>query len=237
MIELKSYGLYTDQGPHLNINEDLAHADLMNNLFLIMDGFGGAGIGDAATELIKNVMTRSYSKISSDPDSTLPFFFSQKYLIEGNALINALSAAHQSVLKENDKKTINLKGGASVIGCALSEKNCSFVSTGNIKLYLYRNSELTTLLLPDALSGNMAIPVSGIGLFEDLYYQTKEIRLEEGDCIIALTDGIYLSITEEEILKIVKENLGAEVEILTKLSVLSNERGNLDNQSGLIIQF
>ena len=51
MIELKSYGLLSHQGPHLNLNEDYVEVDLANNLFMVIDGFGGSNIGEAGSRL------------------------------------------------------------------------------------------------------------------------------------------------------------------------------------------
>jgi serine/threonine protein phosphatase PrpC len=200
MVELKSYALLSHQGPHLNLNEDLIEVDLANGLFTIIDGFGGSNIGDRAAMMIKDTLKNSYTKIATDPDSTLPFFFSHKYLIEGNALINAFSSAHQKVSKENADKSMNNRGGASVISAALAENVLTLVSTGNCGAYLYRRGRLTSEILPDSLksfNGDSAsnfhenIPLSGIGLFEDFHYQIKELKLAIGDLVVLLTDGAY----------------------------------------------
>lgn len=80
MSEIKSYAMKTHQGPFLNLNEDLVEVDLVNNLFMVIDGFGGSNIGDKAASMVRDSLKRSFTKIASDPDSTLPFYFSHKYL-------------------------------------------------------------------------------------------------------------------------------------------------------------
>ncbi len=246
MIELKSYGLLTHQGPHLNLNEDLAEVDLVNNLFMIIDGFGGSNIGDKAAMIVRDSIKRSYTKIAGDPDSTLPFFYSHKYLIEGNALINALHVAHQNICRENENKNMNNRGGASVIGAALAENVLSLVSTGNCIAFLYRKGNLSNEILPDSLrslsrdrfsSFLHTAPMSGIGLFDDLHYQVRELKISAGDLVILLTDGIYARLEENEIKYTIEKNLESELEIIKELMKLANERGNLDNQSALLLQF
>lgn len=246
MIELKSYGLLSHQGPHLNLNEDLAEVDLVNNLFMLIDGFGGSNIGDRAAQIIRDSLKRSYTKISHDPDSTLPFFYSHKYLIEGNALINALHVAHQNVTKENLNKSMNQRGGGSVLSAALAENILTLVSTGNCGAYLYRKGHLSIELIPDSLKSLSrdrftsylhTSPLSGIGLFEDLHYQAKELKIADGDCVVLLTDGVYARLEESEIKYTIEKNLDNELEIIKDLFKLSNDRGNLDNQSALILQF
>ncbi len=246
MIELKSYGLLTHQGPHLNLNEDLVEVDLVNNLYMIIDGFGGSNVGDKAASIIRDSLKRSYTKIALDPDSTLPFFFSHKYLIEGNALINALHTAHQNMTRENQGKSMNNRGGGSVISAALAENILTLISTGNCGAYLYRKGQLTTEILPDSLKSLSrdhfssylhTVPMSGVGLFEDIHYQVKELKIASGDLVILLTDGVYARLLESEIQYTVEKNLDSELEIIKELFKFANDRGNLDNQSGLILQF
>ncbi|MDO9181113.1 MAG: SpoIIE family protein phosphatase [Bacteriovorax sp.] len=246
MVELKSFGMNTNQGPHLNLNEDFAEADLANNLFMIIDGFGGSNIGDKAAKMIRDNLKRSYTKIANDIDATLPFFFSHKYLIEGNALINALHVAHQVISKENETKAMNSRGGASVLCAAMAENILTLVSTGNCSAYLYREGHFSCEILPDSLmslsrdrysSFHHAIPMSGVGLFEDLHYQVKELKIKSGDVVVLLTDGAYSRLVEAEIKSAIEKNLDSESEIIDQLFRLANDRGNLDNQTGLVLQF
>ena len=246
MIELKSYGMQSHQGPHLNLNEDLVDADLVNNLFMLIDGFGGSNIGDRAAMMIRDTLKRSYTKIAVDPDATLPFFYSHKYLIEGNALINAFQTAHQNVNRDNEKKNLDNRGGGSVIAAAVAENILTLVSTGNCVAYLYRKGHMSIEVLPDSLAGLSrdsyqsylhSVPMSGIGLFEDLHYNVRELKVAEGDVVIMLTDGAYSRLNTDEIKYIVETNLESELDAIKELFRLSNDRGNLDNQSAVILQF
>mgnify|MGYP005685096973 CR=1 FL=1 len=246
MIELKSYGMQTHQGPHLNLNEDLVEADLVNNLFMVVDGFGGSNIGDRVAMMVRDSLKRSYTKIAVDPEATLPFFYSHKYLIEGNALINAFHTAHQNVNRDNEKKSMDNRGGASVIAAALAENILTLVSTGNCVAYLYRKGHLTVEVLPDSLASLSrdtfqshlhSVPMSGIGLFEDLHYSVRELKVTEGDLVVLLTDGAYSRLSADEIKYTIEKNLESEMEAIKELFRLSNDRGNLDNQSAMILQF
>lgn len=246
MIELKSYGLQTHQGPHLNLNEDIVDLDLANNLFLVIDGFGGSNIGDRAAMMIRDSIKRSYTKIAIDPEATLPFYFSHKYLIEGNALINAFQATHQVVTRDNEQKNLENRGGASVLAGALSENILTLVSTGNCAAYLFRKGHLSLEITPDSLSSLSrdsfqsylhSVPLSGIGLFEDLHFNVRELRVTKGDQVLFLTDGVYARLGHEEIKYIIEKNLDNELDAIKDLFNLSNDRGNLDNQTGLILTF
>ena len=78
---------------------------------------------------------------------------------------------------------------------------------------------------------------SGFGLFSQLHYQSKEVRLREGDILVSLSDGVYSHINESEILShFLKASLTLE-ERADILFNLSNERGNIDNQSCMVLEF
>ena len=97
-MELKSYSAHTNQGPSLQVNEDGYDIDLVNNLFMVMDGFGGSGIGDKSMTQLMNDIKLFYSRVVADPESTMPFFFSHKFLIEQCLVSHLLLVPHRVVL-------------------------------------------------------------------------------------------------------------------------------------------
>ncbi len=246
MIALKGYSSKTHQGPFLKINEDDIDVDLINDLFLIFDGFGGAGIGDRAVGIIKESVKNIYTRIGTDPDATFPFFYSPKYLIEGNALINAMNYAHSVILKENANKEMSERGGASGIGAALSENIITFASVGNCVAYLYRKGILEPIVLPDSLSSLsrdnyesyfQTAPMSGFGLFEDFHLQVRELRIHPGDQIVMMSDGAYSRIERRELKYIMGQGDLRPIEKIEEFFNTANSRGNLDNQSVILLQF
>lgn len=245
-MKLKSYTAKTHQGPYLQTNEDDIEVDLRHDLYLIFDGFGGATIGDKAVQFLKEQIKKFYTRVGGDPDSTLPFFFSHKYLIEGNALVNSMHYAHALVKKEFSGKEMSQRGGASAIGVAQAENLLTFVSTGNCRGYLYRKGELTEIVRPDSMeclapddyqAHFYTTPMSGFGLFDDLHLTVQERRIYEDDLIILMTDGVYARINESELKYIVEKNDKTPLEKITELFKLSNSRGNLDNQTTLFLQY
>lgn len=246
MSSLQSYNYKTDQGPYLQINEDLIDVDLNNKLFMLLDGFGGASIGDKAVSLIRDKVKTFYTKVHGDPDSTLPFSYNPKYLVEGNALINAVELAHQELKKNNQDVDINLRGGASGIFVAQSDSILTLVSVGNCKALLYSKGVLKEICIPDNfefISGDLndtyfsTAPMSGFGLFDVLTLSLKEIRIQMGDKVILLSDGIYSRVTEGEILDTIRPGDGVIAHKIDDLFSTANSRGNMDNQSILLLNF
>lgn len=246
MIKLKSYSANTNQGPFLQINEDDIDIDLANKLFLIFDGYGGTNIGDKSVAALKKDIKTFYTKFGADPNSTMPFFYSPKYNLEGNALINALHSAHKSLKDENMKKEYSLRGGASLIAGGLSDQLLTLVSVGNCTSFLYRKNHLEIITIPDSLAALtqdkykaflQTTPLSGMGLFEDLHMEIKELKVMEGDVVILMTDGAYSRINSEELRYIIEEHETTLPKKIEEIFTLSNSRGNLDNQSCIFLQF
>lgn len=245
-MKLKSYAAKTDQGPYLQVNEDGMDIDLVNDLYMLLDGYGGAAIGDKCVASLKENIRNFFTRITLDPDSTMPFFYGHKYLLEGNAIINAIYFAHKLMYKENKKRDMSRRAGASIIAAALSEKIITLVSSGNIICYLYRQGELVKIINEDSIETliNSApecplqvTPLSGVGLFEDIYLQTKEVRLKNNDLFIIMTDGVYLRMKDIELKQLIESNFLNLSLIVDKSMELVNSRGNLDNQSMLLLQF
>lgn len=245
-MKLKSFAAETSQGPFLKVNEDGYDFDFENNLYMLFDGFGGSGIGDKCVEEIKEVVKKFYLNIVEDKNSTMPFFYSPRYLIEGNSIINASIIAHSKIYKDNQKKEISLRAGASGIIISQAESILSILSVGNCQCFLLRRGKLEKIFVEDSfklLSKDtremqfQSIPSSAFGLYSDLHYQVKEVRVKEDDALIVMSDGIYSRLEANEIIaEIQKPVLNVKTKI-QELCKLANLRGNLDNQSCLILQY
>lgn len=243
---LKGFSAQTQQGPVLQVNEDGYDFDFDNEIYMIFDGFGGGGIGDrAVADLIQNIK-KFYTNITADRNATLPFYYSSKYLLEGNALINAALSSHDVLFKSNLEKDLSTRAGASGIIISKAESILNVLSTGNCRLYLLRKGKLQKIFEEDSfklLSRDQHdlhyknIPMSGYGLYPELHYQVNEVRVDDGDQIFALTDGVYTRVSENEITSTLLNPNLTKKEKIGELFDLANTRGNFDNQSGLLLEF
>ena len=245
-MRLKAYAAQTHQGPYLQVNEDAYEFDFENDLFMVLDGFGGSGIGDRAAENLKGEIKSFYTQISDDPNATMPLYYNPRNLLEGNAIINSMMNAHQNLFKLNSSKPVNQRAGSSVVVAAKSDSLMVLVGVGNCCAYHYRQGTLSKIIVEDTLKhlskGQFdtrfrSSPMNAMGMYPELGYQMREVRLLEGDKIIMLTDGIFASVSEEEILHHLNRIAPDAQERLNSLLKLSNAHGNLDNQTAMILEF
>jgi serine/threonine protein phosphatase PrpC len=245
-MRLKSYAAKTDQGPYLQVNEDAYDFDFENDLYLVLDGFGGSGVGDKAVDRLKNEIKNFYTQISDDPNATMPLYYNPKNLLEGNAILNSMINAHQNLLKENSDKPINQKAGASALVAVRAESVMILVGVGGCCAYHFRNGKLSKLITEDTFQylakdqfdpRFRTSPMTAFGMYPELGFQLREVRLSEGDKIILLTDGVYANVNEDELLYALNKSAPDAQDRVNSLLKLSNSRGNLDNQTAMILEF
>ena len=245
MNMLNSYFADSYSGGHLSINEDCVIADVSNELFGIVDAYGGSGIGDITAELIKKTILESYGILSADENATLPLYFNPNYSIETNALINSLKLAHSTIKDRNKGKDTSSRGAASFIGCILGEKRLQLVGTGNCLALSVRKGEVSLSYTPDS---NLALPLtgkgnannypfSGLGLFDSLEFYVREVPILKGDYLILLSSGTYAPFNLTELAILLKEHVGDFQLLKTELHQLSVARGAKGNQSIVCLEF
>jgi serine/threonine protein phosphatase PrpC len=244
---LKQYYSKTSKGPYLNVNEDLAFCDLENQIFFVLDGFGGSGIGDRAAELIRRQVSGFYAKTTQDQDSTMPFYYNFHYSIEMNSLVNALICSHRILLKENDGKGNNRKAGVTGAFVAKGESILNILTIGNNNCFLIRDDHIyiignkyknfSLLSKSDKIKPfSSKIPMSAMGMYYHLDYEVNEVRAMKGDQVLIASDGLCDRLAEKEIMGIFTKEKQFE-HIVEKLMKLNNQKGNKDNQSGIVLRF
>jgi PPM family protein phosphatase len=245
-MRLKSYAAVTHQGPYLQVNEDAYEFDFENDLYMVLDGFGGSGHGDVSVAKLKHEIKTFYTQISDDPNATMPLYYNPKNLLEGNAVLNAMINAHSNLLKSNQDRPINQRSGASAVVAVRAESLLILAGVGSCCAYHFRNGMLTKLISEDTLKFHSkdqfgprfrTTPLTAFGMYPDLGFQLREVRLADGDKIVLLTDGVYELLSDDEVLYALTRNASDSQERVNGLLKLSNSRGNLDNQTAMILEF
>lgn len=245
MALVKSYYAETQTGEYLELNEDAVIAEPSVSLYGIIDGYGGSGIGDKITELIKETVIENYGILSQDEDSTLPLYFEPNYSIETNALINVLKLSHSKVIDLNSSKDSNSRGAASFLGCISKKNSIQLVGTGNclalkiskdstsIVFFPHSNFEGSIIGTPDKNS----TPYSGIGLLNEFEFFVREVKVNKKDKIILLSSGCYAAFNFVELAILLKESKSDPKIFKNELCQLANARGSKSNQSIVCLEF
>jgi serine/threonine protein phosphatase PrpC len=243
---LKSYACVTESGSLVDLNEDAYLADSKDGLFLAVDAFGGSGHGDQLARRVTSDFKNAFLHLSDDADKTMPFYWSARWSIEGNALVNAALKLHKSALEENKHKQLNQKAAASMACVYLGSPLSMIYSVGVFQSYLLRTGLLSVVASSDVLhldqrdyleNKKMLIPGHALGLFPDLQWKMQEMSFQEGDFLMLLGPGIYQHLNLSEIEYILKNAQHTTKEKLHSLVNLSVSRGSYSNQSGILLEF
>ena len=234
---MKKVFALTNPGPCLDVNEDTYLINENLNLYGVMDGLGGHGIGDKIVRDFKIILELRYGKFTDDPDMTLPFYYQNQYSPEVNALMNVLLYSHQQQQMHNAKVSLHEKGGATFALALRQGDTLSLFLSGTCQALVFNNGKLISkssgpMLMNGANKKTMCLPLSGIGLPGDLDVFISEHSMKSGDDIFLLTDGIWPYIEMSDYLHTLK-NPDHFHSLLEK----ANKNGNWDNQTIQLLKF
>ncbi|NIK79496.1 protein phosphatase [Paenibacillus castaneae] len=174
-------------------------------LAILADGMGGMAMGREAGELAVQTMLNEYRKRSAE--ETVP-----------QALERALHRANQTVFELALDHDLEWNVGTTLIAAVIQEEQLYWISAGDSRIYLYKNSELVQLtrdhnygnrLDEYVASGTLAreeaemhqdrhLLTSYLGIPEitEISANQAPIHLSAGDWILLCSDGIYEELSE-----------------------------------------
>jgi serine/threonine protein phosphatase PrpC len=190
------------------IQEDYVLAKKERGLFVVGDGFGGGDNGANAAKNGCESVLGFLEKEAGDLDATLPFVLRRYYSLAGNVLFNALIHANRKILKTNKGKTANERGGCSLIAAYLDADLFALANIGACSAWLIRDGKALELVLPRTYARfidpfsvdphpDLAVPLTAMGITDDLEPEIIEFRVKEGDWLLLQTDGVRADIREE----------------------------------------
>ena len=216
---------------------------------VLCDGMGGMSSGGMASELCSSIVFESFhNKIDS---LLIPDFYR-----------NVISESDNAVRNMTDENGSPVKGsGTTMVSVVIDGNKLYWASVGDSRIYILRNDELlciTTdhnylMLLNERVKRGeitkeeaesdtkkeLLISYIGIGGVRYVDMNSQGLNLLNGDYVILCSDGLYRSVSEEEIKQIVHSFEGDAqqiAEVLTDIAIGKNYR-NQDNTSVVVISF
>lgn len=178
----------------------------------LADGMGGYSNGKIASNLAVNLFIKEFSK--KRQIEPVDKFFRDTLMLCNKKLL---------------EKAKGKKSGTTMIVVIISEGYLSWASVGDSAIALFRNQEFhnlnqkqifQTVLEKEYLSGHISkeevlnnpkkkrlTNYIGHENFREIITSKRAIKLQHGDRVILCSDGVYNSITEMEMEKILSKNL------------------------------
>lgn len=235
----------SDVGKTRQINEDFYYISSENEpvkLFIVADGMGGYNGGEIASKLAvdsaRYYILSNFESSKEDKESLL------------NLVKNSSMYANM-IVYEKAMKNEELKNMGTTLDICLIYENKAFIShIGDSRVYRIRK-DFMRRLTKDHSYVQQLVDEGKITKEESVNHPKKNMLIKalgcteyiepdvtvkgfiKGDIMLMCTDGLTNMIPENEILKILKENLDNPSKVLVDKA---NELGGLDNITAVIIK-
>ena len=235
------YAIFTNPGDR-EINEDSVGCfqNGNNHCFILCDGLGGHGMGDAASSLVKDVFGDQLSKKTDLSD-----FLGQTF-----------SAAQEILMMEQLERKAQRKMKTTAVALATDEKTAYIGHIGDSRLYIFKNNKVKTRTLDHSIpqmlvlsrdikeseirnhpERNIVLRVMGIEWEEPMYELLKPMPLRKCQAFLLCSDGFWELIEEKEMCSLLKSSNTPE-EWLINMAQIVKENGkdkNMDNFSAIAV--
>jgi len=177
-------------------------------LFCVADGMGGHPEGEVASQMALQTLAALFQR-----EAKPRLQDAQRYLSDGVLI------AHQQLLQYAKTKKLPDTPRTTVVACVMQGDNCYWAHCGDSRLYLVRQGKLIArtrdhsyIELQEALQRHGSGGVSGAERFNRNVLFTclgspgkpmvdcqGPLRLEKGDRMLLCSDGLWSSLSDEEI--------------------------------------
>jgi len=237
-------GLHTDVGRVRASNQDrigcVRYAAPGNAVVILADGMGGHNGGETASQLAVNILEKRFSR-ELDQHSC------------EQALLDSFAEANATIF-DVSKEQLDLTGmGTTLVALVIVDGCAYYANVGDSRLYLIRNESCLQLsedhtmvaqmikdglLQPDEAEThpdkNIITRAVGTKPSVEVALSKSPLFLEQSDCFVLCSDGLYDLVSEPELIGIIGQN-SAQIacDILVELA---KQRGGFDNISVIIVK-
>lgn len=229
-------------------DSDYVFAEKGQGIAVLCDGMGGLSGGERASKLCSETVFNSYHKKSAE--MSIAQFYS-----------DCISRADEAVAALKNDAGALLNAGTTMVSVVIEDGKLHWASVGDSRIYIQRGKELVcitrdhNLLLllnekvkrgeitqEDADSNpkkEALISYIGVNGVRYVDRNSRPMELENGDHIILCSDGLYRTVTEEEMVQILRCFSGDAknaAEALTQLA-LSKRNPHQDNTSVIVLEY
>lgn len=215
-------------------------------LAVVCDGMGGLSNGDEASLICTNTILSDFDGLTNAISDYSQFF--------NNAVSKSDIAIVQTLRSNEDDRS-----GTTVVSAIINNDKLFWTSIGDSRIYLYRNKTLRcltrdhnywieleqkvkekTITLEDALADperEALISFVGMNGIEIIDTESQGMPLEENDVILLCTDGLYKTLEDNEIAKIIDAHLYIPNYIPGVLTAAANDKAfvHQDNASVIVL--
>lgn len=236
-LTTRFHGL-TDPGLQRSHNDDGFSGSPDDGLYLVVDGMGGGGSGDIATQIALDAAREGFRAAPSRP--------------AGERLASAVQLANLRVF-ERSERDMHCRGmGAAIAAVALEGETVHVAHAGDCRVYRHRPLDLEPLTRdhslvndyilhkPDLTEAEIAalprnVITRALGMQREIAVELRAERARPGDLFLLSSDGLHATIGDEAIAGILYDAVDLEAACRALLAA-ALEQGAPDNVTCLLIR-
>jgi serine/threonine protein phosphatase PrpC len=172
-----------------------------SGLFVLADGMGGHPEGEVAAQLALQTVSALYQKEARPVVTDVSAFLS-----------TSLMAAHHQIIRYASEKGMLDTPRTTLVAALVQGTTATWVHCGDSRLYVVRNGELLTRTRdhsyieqqgaaagrPDRINRNILFTCLGSPT-KPVFDVTGPVQLQQGDKIMLCSDGLWGTLSDEEI--------------------------------------
>ena len=221
-----SFGFYQPNDPEILYEK--------GEMYLVANGFGGKGIGDIASRMVIDVVTKEYYN--------QPITLSVE-----ESLSHAFQLANKRILETLRHQVSQLEAGSTATCAIIQRSNVCAAHVGNGRLYEIKGYTIKQLTQDHIAPSESEATIEKIRIGQPNYALTKilghdemlepdmfTLKLRPGTHLLLCTDGLVNEIDNREIGRVVLKY--SPQEACEQLIKAANARGSSDNLTVIIIK-
>lgn len=243
-------GSRSNQQDAARVSDDYYYMDTQRAMAVLCDGMGGLSGGERASQLSVNALYDLFIQNRHIRDTEIQSFYA-------NALPRLDMRVH-ALKKENGEP---LGAGTTLISVFVCEGKLYWASVGDSRIYFVRDGKITCLtqdhnyykiLCERVKKGEISqeqadadpkkealLSYLGIGGIEYLDVSANPILLQPGDTVLLCSDGLYRSVSQNEMAEIIRaagKDMQTAAARLTASAIQKGKR-HQDNTTAVLLQY
>ena len=211
-----------------------------NNCYILCDGLGGHGMGDAASSLVVNTFKEQFAKTEDVVN-----FIGQTFAL-----------AQERLMAEQKSRNAKMKMKTTGVAVVTDDRNLYVGHVGDSRGYIFYKNKVKTRTLDHSIpqmlvetreikekqirnhpERNMLLRVMGIEWDEAKYELMAPIPLDKCQALLLCSDGFWELIDEREMCKLLKKAKSVEewLDNMIKTVQTNGEGKNMDNYSAIAV--
>lgn len=241
-------GKRNSQQDAVKADSDYVYAEEGKGIAILCDGMGGLSGGEKASNLCAEMVHKMFHE-KKESTSIAQFYAA------------AITKADEAVAALCDANGNPMRAGTTMVSVVIDNGDLHWASVGDSRIYIQRGVEMVQLtqdhnylmlLNQKVKNGQLSqeeadsnpkkealISYIGINGVQYVSRNATPLKLVKGDHIILCSDGLYRSVTEEELKQIMlcfRGDMESAAEALTQLA-LSKGKRHQDNTSVIVLEY